>query len=90
MNKPKCYKCEYRGDIPGDAHSCCEHPKIKEDPTATFFGIMGIGGGSRWAADDLNIRANPHGVKKGWFSWPVNFDPVWLENCDGFKEKINE
>jgi len=36
---------------------------------------------------ELNIRGNPHGIKRGWFSWPYNFDPVWLENCDGFEEK---
>lgn len=33
----------------------------------------------------LAITANPHGVKNGWFSWPFNFDPVWLESCSGFE-----
>lgn len=42
---------------------------------------------------DCHIRCNnhsakvlghPHGVRKGWFRWPVNFDPVWLLECDGF------
>jgi len=36
---------------------------------------------------ELNIRANPHGVKNGWFNFPLNFDPRWLENCDGFQPK---
>lgn len=35
-------------------------------------------------ADDLQIKGNPHGVRHGWFRWPWNFDPVWLENCNGF------
>lgn len=26
-NKPNCYKCEHRGTIPGDAHSCCTNLK---------------------------------------------------------------
>lgn len=34
-----------------------------------------------------NVKANPHGVKNGWFFHPVNFDPTWLEKCDGFKQK---
>lgn len=85
--KPNCCECKYRGNVPGDAHSCCEHPKIVDDPMGTFFAIMGIGGGGSSAAEELNIQANPHGVKMGWFMWPVNFDPIWLENCDGFKEK---
>ena len=86
MAESKCYECEYRGNVPGDTHSCCRHPEIKKNPQAEFYAIMGIGPNTRTAKDVLNIRANQHGVKKGWFAWPVNFDPVWLENCDGFKE----
>lgn len=32
---PHCYDCEYRRDIPGDAHSQCDnpnHPKVKGHP----------------------------------------------------------
>lgn len=32
----------------------------------------------------LNIEAVPHAVSAGWFAWPVNYDPVWLTNCDGY------
>lgn len=28
MVKPDCYKCEYRRNIPGDAHSRCDHPRV--------------------------------------------------------------
>ena len=38
-------------------------------------------------ANKFQIKANPHGIKMGWFNWPINFDPVWLENCKGFKQK---
>ncbi len=33
------------------------------------------------------VSAVEHGVKKGWFFWPFNFDPVWLVTCDGFIPK---
>ena len=29
---------------------------------------------------------NEHGVKMGWAFHPINFDPVWLETCDGFSD----
>lgn len=29
-----------------------------------------------------NIKGDSHGIKNGWFCFPFNFDPVWLENCD--------
>lgn len=64
-NKPKvepnCYKCIYRGTIPGDAHSLCRNFKAK-------------------------VTGMSHGIKNGWFFWPINFDPVWLVSCNGFKE----
>jgi len=35
----------------------------------------------------INVKGNPHGISHGWFNFPFNFDPTWLEECDGFKEK---
>ena len=34
----------------------------------------------------LNVTGSPHGVRHGWFNWPWNFDPIWLEQCDGFEK----
>lgn len=39
---------------------------------------------------NANTKGNDHGIKKGWFMWPFNFDPVWLIECDGFKSKEAE
>ena len=39
---------------------------------------------------ELNIKGHPHGIRNGWFMWPVNFDPTWLLNCDGFEAKESE
>ena len=42
--------------------------------------------GPRTAMAMLKIRAADHGVRNGWFEWPVNFDPIWLESCTGFEK----
>jgi hypothetical protein len=35
---------------------------------------------------DPNMTGNPHGIKKGWFFYPVVFDPIWMtKKCDNFK-----
>ena len=81
MEKPNCYKCEYRGNVPGDAHSCCEYPENDTGMLSMFAPINAKN------AKKLNVTADPHGVRCGWFMWPVNFDPVWLLTCDGFKSK---
>jgi hypothetical protein len=31
-----------------------------------------------------NVKGSSHGIRMGWFFWPLNFDPIWLESCDGF------
>lgn len=55
-----CYKCVFRGGVPGSRHSSCS-------------GIFAA------------VRLNPHGVKNGWANHPMDFDPVWVEECLGFK-----
>jgi len=84
MEKANCYKCIYRGTVPGDAHSCCCHPEAKGNNIFDFFLYMKE---NKIAKGKLNIKGNQHGINMGWFMWPCNFDPVWLENCDGFTKK---
>jgi hypothetical protein len=31
-----------------------------------------------------HVKGNPTGIRRGWFMWPFNFDPTWLDSCDGF------
>jgi len=81
--KPNCYDCIHRGEVPGDCHSCCNHPRI-----AGGEGLLALIG----LKNPLGVTGNAHGVKKGWFCWPLNFDQVWLENCNGFepRKEVNE
>lgn len=80
----KCYTCIHRRSVPGDAHSCCKYPGTNTDLLSLFSDE------NLKMMKQLNIRANPHGIEKGWFLWPINFDPVWLENCDGYQKKEEE
>ena len=89
--KPNCYKCKYRSKMPGDAHICCKHPKngkVMDDPYAGMMAMLAsVGRVAPTKVDTgLNVKGNPHGIKNGWFNWPFNFDPIWLEACDGFDE----
>jgi hypothetical protein len=93
MTPRKCYDCTHRRGVPGSAHSSCHHPltaAIHADSFATLLGLLGsrtgfaFVRGAQSAAEELHIEAVPHGVARGWFLWPVNFDPTWLVRCDGF------
>ncbi len=90
--RPNCYECAYRGRVPGDAHSSCKHPSVADAAGDATMNVMAIFAGvSRGppmqGKNDLNIKGNAHGIRNGWFNWPWNFDPTWLERCDGHTAK---
>ena len=92
MDKPNCYECKHRKDVLGDVHSRCAHPKLEGIMAHSVVQILAlvstVGRGLPIDIDvGLNIAGNPHGIKHGWFSWPFNFDPTWLETCDGWEEE---
>jgi hypothetical protein len=33
------------------------------------------------------VTGSQHGVDHGWFMWPFNFDPIWLQTCTGYQGK---
>ena len=82
--KPNCYECTHRGTVPGDTHSCCRYPG-NDSSLLGFFSPQ-----NKENAKKLNIKADLHGIRNGWFFWPNNFDPAWLINCDGFEQKEKE
>ncbi len=48
-----------------------------------------IPGNCNLSCDNLTAKVigNLHGVRNGWFYWPHNFDPIWLQVCDGVEKK---
>lgn len=93
MSKPNCYECKHQGSVPGSAHSNCNHPalsEINDDPLLRLIGILGGARNQSLPAPSVNgitVEGNQHGIDSGWFNWPMNFDPVWLEECNGFEER---
>jgi len=96
-SNPLCYQCKHRGDLTGDAHSRCCHKAVTFDGPNILGLLLGtldamtpdpelqertIGQGD----DIITVRFSKHGIEGGWANWPWNFDPVWLEWCDGFKK----
>jgi len=39
---------------------------------------------SRCNNHKAKVTGNAHGIRSGWFKWPLNFDPAWLVSYDGF------
>jgi len=86
-NKPDCYKCKYRGEVAGSAHICCKHPKCSGAGNGLIGLLVALSGGhAPQLKTELKVKGNEQGIRSGWFCHPLNFDPVWLEECDGFLE----
>jgi hypothetical protein len=93
--KANCFNCKWRGGVIGSVHSSCKHPDLKGttnnlDAVMAIFASVGRADpviDIQAISDKFQIKANYHGIKKGWFNWPWNFDPVWLENCNAFEVK---
>ena len=67
----QCYECKHREELPGNCHSQCNK------------GLAAL-----MKADVMpKVKADSHGIENGWFYFPFNFDPVWLNSCDSFEAK---
>lgn len=96
MIEKDCYCCKHRSTIPGDAHSRCNHPEIKgilDDPLLNIAANFASVGrtmpiwNNKAIQKRFEIRGNVYGISRGWFNWPWNFDPIWLENCNAWEQK---
>lgn len=66
--------------LPAMHYSCCEYP-------GNDTGILSFFSPANKINDvKLGIKGHPQGVRRGWFMWPVNFDPTWLIECNGFSK----
>jgi hypothetical protein len=41
-------------------------------------------------ADIPTPVGNPHGIRSGWYMFPLNYDPVWMtEQCKAWSNELN-
>lgn len=44
----------------------------------------------RCANPDPEMTGNEHGIKNGWFIYPMLFDPIWgTKECSNFKSSVS-
>ena len=83
--KVKCYDCKHCWNVAGSHHSSCNHP-ITENGTniMLMLEIMATGGVNQ---ESLKIKASHHGIQHGWVNYPLDFDPIWIDECTGFEQR---
>lgn len=84
MNEQSCYNCKFRGTLPGTHHSRCNLIKETNQKESGAMELMlamkQVSLINEGTKEEL-VQLNPHGVKNGWASWPIDFDPIWVEKC---------
>ena len=58
-------------------HPNCYKCKFRQNLVGDFH--------SKCANKKAKVTGNTHGIRHGWFNWPYNFDPMWLESCNGIE-----
>lgn len=82
-----CYSCKHRQEVPGSAHSMCICPTAQKNAFVALALLM-KGVGRKSPAN--GVLLNEHGVRNGWANWPIDFDPVWVEQCNHFESNKTE
>lgn len=80
---PDCSNCKFKAELGYTHHITCKAlDEVAPELKVTAFALAQVTGkvGSY-------VSLNPHGVKNGWADWPLEFDPVWVEECKFFQEK---
>ena len=79
IKKTDCYECKHRRDTPPNSrHSSCDfYWRNKKSLKQERLELIS------------NVR--PYAVESGWFEFPFDYDPVWIEfGCKRFEPKDKE
>jgi len=86
-----CYNCKFRSDALGSAHSKCNIISCSNNEGSDALEYLIASGKYQLINGETKeplVKLNEHGVKNGWALWPINFDPIWVESCNFYTEKI--
>ena len=88
-----CYECKFRRTVPGSAHSSCKVISEVCTDKAQAKGLeflLAFGGKEILVNGKPAVDLDPHGIRNGWASWPIDFDPTWVRSCALYKKKNSE
>lgn len=85
-----CYSCKFRGSVIGSSHSSCRaiRDSVTDQAKAQSLEFLLAFGGKEILVNGKSaVELDPHGVRNGWASWPIDFDPTWVRSCLFYNDK---
>jgi len=77
-----CHECKFKKSLPYSAHIGCGHPVLSNG--LEWLAAISVMTNAEFKPFELSV--NEHGLRSGWANWPINFDPVWINNCGQFQK----
>lgn len=90
MTNKKCNNCTHKRNIAGDCHISCSNPDIaKHSQVLTVVGLTSPSNLDKFCRESLGFSVDEYGIRSGWFMFPLNYDPTWM-NGECYYHSENE
>ena len=93
MSNLNCYNCDYRGKSMSSSHLSCKYPLFNEEQRIKIS-ILSTGSSenfNQFLENNFGFKANIQGIINGWFSFPLDFDPTWINgDCNKHSSIVGE
>lgn len=93
MCERSCSTCDYMKRIPGDCHIKCDYP-LMDQKTSSILSLASIANPMAFNQETqrmFGFTAVEHGLLAGYFCFPDNFDPTWMNGeCNKHSDLVGE
>lgn len=93
MTIQNCSNCRYKELIAGNSHISCGFPLMssEEKIKISILSMSNINQYKDIVKLNFGFETSDHAIQNGWFSFPANFDPIWITGqCVKHSELIGE
>lgn len=93
MSNLNCGNCKYSQNIAGNTHISCRYPLLSysESTKISMLSMINPVMFNDVLSKTFGFTGNMHGIQSGWFMFPENFDPSWIEgSCNYHSEIVGE
>lgn len=90
MKNPNCHDCIWSRKLPGSVNLLCTITKVIDPDDWCGLARKIVKGEVSLVHKDTNepmITICEQAKSLGWANWPIDFDPVWIEDCQYFADK---
>ena len=79
MTQNNSSNCKYKTNVAGNAHIGCNFPLMDEQAKINIAMIMLTANRNSNLKTNFGFTVGDHAVFNGWFNFPLDFDPSWIE-----------